>query len=150
MTSDWGMIIFFLLGVILVVMGIVTRLRAKRTESWPIASGTILSSSVSRRSQYDSDSNHTSTTYKPSIKYQYSVMGQLLNGSRVAMGSDTYNKKKANQIVERYPANSPVNVHYNPEKVGESVLETAANGSITNIILGVVFVVIGLFISFFA
>ncbi len=145
-----GIAIFMILGLVLIVMGVVSRQRAKRTESWPTASGTILSSSVTKRSHYDSDSNSTRTSYKPTIQYQYSVMGQQMSGSRVAVGSDSYSKKKANEICERYPAGSPVNVHYNPEKITETVLETTANGTTMNIILGVVFLLLGAFLIFFA
>jgi hypothetical protein len=146
MTEYLGLIILVVLGLVLILMGIVSKQRAKRTEAWPAAHGTILSSTVQKRTEYDSDSNHTSTKYKPVIQYQYSVMGQQITGKRLCCGSDTFGKKKAYEISARYPAGSPVNVRYNPEKVEESVLETSAPGSTTNIILGGVFIVLGIIV----
>lgn len=139
---------FLVLGIGLIVISIVNRQRAKRAQNWPVVPSTVLNSEVRKRQQYDSDSASGRTTYEPVVNYQYSVMGSLYNGSRVSFGDKKTSRKKAEEIVARYPAGTEVNAHYNPDKVEESVLETAANGSIGNLVSGLLLIVLAVAVFF--
>ncbi len=139
---------FLVLGIGLIVISIVNRQRAKRAQNWPVVPATILNSEVRKRQQYDSDSTSGRTTYEPVVNYQYSVMGSLYNGSRVSFGDKKTSRKKAEEIVARYPAGTEVNAHYNPDKVEDSVLETAASGSISNLIFGILLIVLAVAVFF--
>ena len=149
MTSWLPVILFVVLGIFVIVQGILARKRAKETESWPTVPGTVLSSEVITSQRYDSDApGHQRTTYTPSVNYQYSVMGQVYTSKRISFGEKNAGRKKCNEIVARYPAGSPVNVRYNPEKPDEAVLESSARGSTGNIILGIVFFALAIFFIF--
>lgn len=149
MTSWLPVIFFVVLGIFLIVQGVLARNRARETESWPMVPGTILSSEVVTSFEYDSDApNNQRTKYTPSINYQYSVMGQVFTARRISFGDNSASRKKCKEIVARYPAGSPVNVRYNPEKPEEAVLETNAKGSKGNIILGIVFFILAIFFLF--
>ncbi|HOW91790.1 MAG TPA: DUF3592 domain-containing protein [Anaerolineaceae bacterium] len=139
---------FLVLGIGLIVISIVNRQRAKRAQNWPVVPATILNSEVRKRQQYDSDSTSGRTTYEPVVNYQYSVMGSLYNGSRVSFGDKKTSRKKAEEIVARYPAGTEVNAHYNPDKVEDSVLETAASGSISNLVSGLLLIVLAVAVFF--
>lgn len=136
-------LLFFVLGVGLIIMSFVTRRKAKAALKWPVSPATIVSSEVRKRVTYDSDSSSNRTTYEPVVTYQYSVMGAPYDGSRISFGDKKTSRKKAAEIVARYPVGSQVNARYNPEKAEEVVLETTARGSTGNLIFGLLFLVLG-------
>ncbi len=131
-------------GLVLLILGIVARVRAQRVKTWPTAPATILHSEVKQHTSYNSKSRSRRTTYQPVVNYQYSVMGQPFNGDRVGFGNSGLSSRKAYEIVGRYPAGAQVNVHYNPDKIQESALEASALGNVLNIILGAGMILIGL------
>ena len=135
-----------LIGLVLLVLGILARARAKRVQTWPLAPATILHSEVKRQTRYDSDSHSRKTTYQPVVNYQYSVMGQPFTGNRVGFGNPNISNNKAYEIVGRYPPGAQVNVHYNPDKIQESALETSAHGSVFNIIMGAAMTLLGVIV----
>ncbi len=137
-------IVLVLIGLVLLAMGIVSRARAKRTQTWPTALATVLHSEVKQHTRYDSDSHSRKTSYQPVVNYQYNVLGQSLTGSRIGYGNSSASLKKANETVSRYPAGAQVNVHYNPDKIDEAALEATAPGSVSSMIIGAVLVVLGL------
>jgi len=145
--TDWlpGLAVI-LIGLVLLIMGIVARVRAQRVQNWPLAPATILHSEVKRQTRYDSDSHSRKTTYQPVVNYQYSVMGQPFTGSRVGFGNANVSRKKAYEIVGRYPPGAIANVHYNPDKIQESALEATAHGSVFNIIIGAVMLFFGVIV----
>lgn len=139
---------FLVLGIGFIIISLITARRARATRNWPVAPATILSSEVHERHQYDSDRPSGRTTYEPVVKYQYTVMGSLHDGSRVSFGDKKTSRKKANEIVGLYPAGMQLNARYNPDKVEEAVLETTARGATGNLILGILFILIGVAIFF--
>ena len=141
-------IFFLVMGIGLIVISLINRRRAKAALGWPVVPATVLSSEVRKRQQYDGDSSTGRTTYEPVVNYQYSVMGTLYNASRVNFGEKKTSRKKAGEIVARYPAGSEVNAHYNPEKVEEAVLETAARGSTGNLVFGILFIILAVAVFF--
>ena len=93
----------------------------KAAASWPHVSGRITRSEIkqSRGTQGDSE-------YMPDIHYSYTVNGTGFSGTRVRHGLMKLDLKGAEAMRGRYPEGSAVEVHYNPDKPGDSVLETGA------------------------
>ena len=141
-------IFFLVLGIGLIVISLINRRRAKAALGWPVVPATVLNSEASKRKQYEGDSSTGRTNKEPAVNYQYSVMGTLYNASRVSFGEKKTSRKKAGEIVARYPAGSEVNAHYNPEKVEEAVLETAARGSTGNLVFGILFIILAVAVFF--
>ena len=139
--------VFFLLGVGLVIFGVVQRKKAKTTETWPTASGSIVSSRLDQKTTTDYDDGHTSTStsYTPIVEYTYQVGGQTYQGSRVFPGASmSYDHGTAQGIVSRYQPGATVTVHYDPANPTQAVLETKSKGGNLFLILGTVFAVLGI------
>lgn len=130
-----------LVGIPLLIVGIVSRKRAKAALSWPTIKGEVLSSTVVQHT--DNESEYSSTSYEPVVEYQYSLMGQAYTGRRIAYGANSFNLKKAQEIAAKYPVGTPVTVHYNPEKPGDCTLETSASGGKAFSIIGYILVPLG-------
>jgi hypothetical protein len=114
------------LGIIITVAGAVllfveSRKRSKDGEidiaDWLSTGGKVTSAKLGKR--------HDDDTYEPIIKYVYSVEGTEYHGSKVFphQSHPLSKKETAQDIIDRYPANSYVSVRYNPEKPSDSALE---------------------------
>jgi len=136
-------IVFFVLGLFLVILSIITKKKAKAAQSWPTIPGVILSSRVDVHTSRDSDGDRK-TTYEPVVAYQYTIMGREYTGSRIAFGSNTFSRRKCDEIIARYPVSQPVMVHYNPDKPESATLETEVQGGTASLVFGVILIVAGL------
>jgi len=56
-------------------------------------------------------------------------------------------ESEAQAITDKYLAGTPVNVHYNPNKPEESVLEVVSRSSKAFLILGLIFIGLGLILA---
>lgn len=135
-------LVFLSLGVIFLVMGVVATRRSKTALTWPVIPGAILMTDIVRHEDTDSD-GIGSVSFEPLVEYQYSLMGQSYTGKRIAFGANRFNYKKALEIVSRYPVGAQVNVHYNPEKPKEAVLETSPAGGKLFTIFGTCMLAVG-------
>jgi len=138
---------FFILGAGLAIFGFVQRKKAKVTETWPTASGSIVSSRLDQRAHTDYEDGHTSTStsYTPIVEYTYEVAGRTYQGNRVFPGAGmSYDHGTAQGIVNRYQPGGMVMVHYNPADPIQAVLETKSKGGNLFLILGAVFAVLGM------
>ena len=98
--------------------------KAKASETWPIASGQVLSCQVIEEESSDREGG-TTTWYNPVLAYSYSVAGRDIQGSRLRFGNvRSSSRKKAEAALAAYPAGGTVSVRYNPEKPDECVLES--------------------------
>ncbi len=138
--------LFLILGLVFFLFGMVNNNRAKKALTWPTTTGTVLTSGVT--SHTSTSNGIRNTTYEPEVSYQYSLMGQVYNGKRIRFGANRMKQDEAYEVAGRYPVGSQVNVHYNPDKVTESALETVAQGSTVFIVLGAIMMVFGV-IAFF-
>jgi hypothetical protein len=141
----FGGLIIFLLGLIFVIVALVNRNKAKAAEVWPVTPGQILSCNIEKHISTDSDGD-TTITYEPKLEYSYSIMGAPMQANRISYGAVRTNYKSAQKLADRYPVGSQVSVHYNPEKPTEAVLETAAHGNTASLVIGIVFMLIGVFL----
>ena len=92
---------------------------------WPTARGTVLASGEEKfRARYTDERVYWRTVYKPGVVYVYEVNGRQYTGDRLTIGvvmSATlpYFAKRA---AAKYPVGREVDVYYNPDSPGESVL----------------------------
>jgi hypothetical protein len=139
--------VFGAAGVGLLIFGFVQRRKAKLTESWPTARGTIISARLDQHTSEERRDGHsyTSTSYNPVVEYTYQIGQQTYQGNRVFPGATmSYDLGTAQGIVNRYQPGMAVNVHYDPANPAQAVLETQSKGGNLFLILGAVFAVLGL------
>jgi len=117
-------------GLVMLVLILISLREAAAMKRWPVARGRALSSKVE---EYRADAGAGSfggprgrmTLYRPVVVYEYEVDGQRYRGDRIAQ-SPGMNKGVtdfAQEVVQRYASGSAVDVHFNPARPGESVLE---------------------------
>jgi hypothetical protein len=144
-----GGMIFVLLfggaGFFLIYRSLQSRKQAEASQSWPSTPGVVAESRVTSSTSTDSDGD-TSTTYSPHVEYTYQVGGQEYRGKDITFGfKQGYgNPSKAEEMVTRYPEGSPVTVFYDPAKPQRSVLERKVGGFGSSLVIGIIFLVIGL------
>jgi hypothetical protein len=115
-----------IIGVVLLILnviflGIIFFMRRKMAavNQWPSTMGTVLMSTLERRS-----SSEGSTDY-PVVQYSYQVGGQPYQSHKLAPGPEV-GGTGAGKVVARYPAGAQVMVFYNPQNPAEAVLERKA------------------------
>ena len=141
--------IFFAASVFIIISSIRARKKAEASQAWPSTQGQIESTEIKQNTSTDSD-GYTSTTYKPLIMYSYSVMGQPYQSDRIAFGfTQSYGKTaKAQEVLNKYPLNAPVNVFYDPDNPAEAVLERKVGSKAVGLVLGIIFLVLSLCVGF--
>lgn len=121
--------------------------KAGQSVNWPSVSGTVTAARVKTHHSTDSDGD-TSETYSAQVEYQYQVNGVAYTSEKISFGAPVAvsNLRKVQETVAQFPAGSPVNVYYNPQNPAEATLQTRM-GSKTGLILGIIFLVIGMMIG---
>ena len=116
------------LGVFLLGVFKVRKLRA--SQSWAIAMGTMVESSVQESFNRGSDDLPDSWSYTPLVRYQFQAQGQAIIGDRLGFDRKSYSKKPdAQAVVARYPLGAQVNVFFDPAKPADSVLQRASGSA---------------------
>ena len=139
--------VFGAVGVGLLLFGFVQRRKAKLTETWPTASGTIVSARLDQHTRTERRDGHsyTSTSYNPVVEYTYQIGQQTYQGNRIFAGATmSYDLGTAQGIINRYQPGMAVYVHYDPANPTQAVLETQSKGGNLFFIMGAVFAVLGL------
>ena len=141
-------LLFVGLGVFLIYRTQQSKKKAQVSQSWPSTPGQITDSHVSRSQSTDSDGD-TTTSYAARVAYTYQVGGETYSGHNIAFGfSPSYSSEaKAQADAARYPVGSQVPVYYNPDKPSDAVLQRQASGSKVGLILGIIFIVVGVCIA---
>lgn len=114
-------------------------LKHSAAQAWPQTACKIVSSTV--KVSRDSDG----TTYRPEIKYQYTVAGKPYESERVSFLKFTgsSNRRSADETVRRYRAGAMTNCFYNPDQPDESTLEREFTHWIWLMLFPAVFVLVG-------
>jgi hypothetical protein len=121
---------FAVIAVFLALRARSSQQQVKAARAWPTTTGRVLSAEVVAHRSRTGRSGY-STSYYPAVAYEYVVNGQrymnnVVNpGQAVGIGLRGVVEKK----VARYPVGNAVQVYYNPQNPGESVLETSASGA---------------------
>jgi hypothetical protein len=114
---------FALIGICIFYSGIRDLIRAKASVDWPTSPGKVLSSSV--KHERDSDG----VTYYAKVVYEFNVNNTTYSGKRIAYGDGgTSDPSHAQKIVNQYPQDKNVTVHYMPSNPKECLLEVGVKG----------------------
>jgi hypothetical protein len=132
-------------GAYLIYAGLRSRKLAKASETWPTASGTVVSSDV--KSHTVRTKQARTTTYTPVVTYSYSVgefayQGSVIRFGDLSSGSPTV----AQELAAKYPQGAAVSVRYDPAEPGRATLETVMPGR-GQVIAGISFIVVPLLIA---
>ena len=116
-----GIIVFvlFLLNAIFLTIIFFMRRRMAVVGQWPSTMGTVMMSTIERRSSEDGYTDY------PVVQYSYQISGQSYQGMKLAPGPDV-GGTGARKVVAKYPAGAQVMVFYNPQNPSDAVLERKA------------------------
>lgn len=135
---------FLFIGLGLIVAAILQYRKAKKVgQIWLTCPGTVQGTNLETHSSYNSNSGPP-TNYYPQVFYQYTVNGQMYTGTRIGFGRVFYDYNTAIRKLKPYPQGAAVIVHYDPADPSQAVLETKAMGGWIFLLIGVVFMVIGI------
>jgi hypothetical protein len=140
-----GSVIFlvFIGGVLATIFGIRNRRKGSASQNWPAAGGIITKAWIQESTDTDEE-GYTSTSYTPKWEYEFKVGQETFTSSRVSFGGVTgYGRqKRAQEELNRFPANSKVRVYYDPTNPGDAVLVRGTKGTMGGIIIGIVLIVL--------
>lgn len=104
-----------------VFLGVIFFMRRRMAvvSQWPSTMGTVMMSTVDRRSTSEGYTDY------PVVQYSYQVGGQSYQSYKLAPGPEI-GGTGARKVVGRYPAGAQVMVFYNPQNASDSVLERKA------------------------
>jgi len=95
-----------------------TRKTFNQDSAWPVVTATIIESRVVDRGGIE--------RYCPFVRYAYDRAGTVYHASRIARDEESLcsrDKDTADRVVQTYPVDRRVQVHYDPIEPGRSVLE---------------------------
>ena len=115
--------------------------QAKASVAWPTRPGKVLSSSVVQKRDSEGD-----LTHHAEVVYVFNVNNTAYSGTRIAYGDyGSSNTSHAQEIVNRYPRDKNVTVHYMPNNPKECLLEVGVKGQASIFpAIGSIFVITGL------
>ena len=111
--------VFLILNVVFLAIIFFMRRKMAAVSQWPSTMGTVMMSTIERRSSDDGYTDY------PVVQYSYLVSGQSYQNTKLAPGPEV-GGTGAGKVVARYPAGAQVMVFYNPQNPSEAVLETKA------------------------
>ncbi len=119
---------FLVVGLLALGGGIFGSLEAFASRSWPSTPGQVTASRlvvVTPTPSGDSTTDSEAVTmYSVQVQYAYQAGGESFTGSRVTL-SDFASSEQADveHLLARYPAGKTVQIYYDPQNPGSSVLE---------------------------
>ncbi len=97
---------------------------ARRARAWPVAPGIVAVSRTARRWGLGNGVWAAGLWYVPEITYRYEVDGRVHSGNRVFLSDAGFSKRRrAQEIIDRYPPGAAVSVLYNPANPKRTCLE---------------------------
>ena len=137
------LLVFALPGIGVFSSGIRDLNQAKASVDWPTSPGKVLSSSVKHERDSDGD------TYHAEVVYEFKVNNTTYSSKRIAYGDyGSSNPSHAQKIVNQYPQDKNVTVHYMPNNPKVCVIEVGVKGKVSSSLqfIGIYFVIFGLII----
>ena len=124
--------VFVLIGLAVVWYGVSSYRESQASLSWSTVAGKVTTAKVIVQYDGDGDPCHIGD-----IEYVYVVGDKEYRNKDVVIGPSDCDESLAKEIVQKYPAQSEVEVFYDPAHPQASALEPGANNS------SIVFVIIG-------
>jgi len=131
-------------GAYFAYLGAVDWYRGVRSDAWPTAGGSVLQSEVQRVS----GRGRIKSGYKAHVLYRYEVDGRSYIGDVVSFGHLALGTGEGNaeSLTHQYPRGSAVQVHYDPVRPDQAILETGWTWSAdVRACLGIL-VIVGVFV----
>ena len=144
-----GFLFFFACGLFTSLILISNLASARAAARWPTAAGTVISSRAeSRRELVPRGQGRTVVMWSPLVEYSYRVGTRDYHGARVAFGPDVSGPRElADATVARYPAGTPVTVHYDPSNPSQATLETRIAFAWPSLVITLAFFAAAIFFS---
>lgn len=126
----WGLAIVFTVGGLFIVGKSVYELaNSMKASGWPTADGSITHSNMKSKESYRARFKTKSSTHDVHLRYRYEVDGKEYTGRRITFGQiDRSSLSDAKGYLAKYPVGRNVQIHYDPDNPGDSVLESSAPG----------------------
>ena len=151
--------IFSLIGLVLFAAAIIVFFIRRHSAAlqaasvnWPTVEGKVTDAKIHAFRDKEKHMN-----YMGRVWFGYQVNGTNYSSEKISWGGRPYSPVTtgAQQVLDRYPIGSPVQVYYNPQKPKQSVLEPHEKGGLSTltwimvacVILGLVFTPLGFFIQ---
>lgn len=120
--------VFIAVGAPMILLARSVRAKDARIAAWPRVPGKVLGVAITsdtRTVREKSGASYQRTTYRPTIRYAYSVGGKAFEGTRIHRQDDAnVDRPAAEREIAPYPAGTDVSVLYDPEAPATSFLET--------------------------
>ena len=134
-----------LIGAGLLLLGFFQFRKVRASQAWPSVTGRIVAAKVDVTESRGDENTADSTSYTPTVRYEYQVGGQMLQGDRIAFVGRAYaDLRSAEKALAAYPLGGAVTVYFDPAKPAKAVLERAAAGGRLLIALGLGVLLLGL------
>jgi hypothetical protein len=131
---------FSMIGWLMLMQGYEQLRQAHAIERWPTTVGTVLAVDMQVADGGEG------IRWRPQVTYTYTVDGRVITATRITPGrTPSINDEiQARDYVGRYLPQTPVQVHYNPFEIRDSVLEPATpRSAYLNLALGTGLAILG-------
>lgn len=149
MVKYTGILVFLIfngIGFLLLRQAVNARRNGKLAQNWPSTTATILESKIIEEPGRNAMGN-INLAFTVSVKYEFTVGGKTLQGSRVSFGRPTFDYVTASNIKEQFAEGKQVPVWYNPENQEECVLAPKTTVGMLSRIPGIFLIVTGVVIG---
>ena len=142
-------LLFISIGVVLIFVHRRQKRKAEASASWLEILGTVKESEVQQGTSVlmsnDEDGEGT-PVFTPEISYTYQVAGLEYTSNRLSFGGKKSFSKRENaeKVTSLYPIGLKLPVYYDPKNPKEAVVDRTAKISNMVLILGIMFIFIGL------
>jgi len=139
-------VIFVFTGIIFFIIGLIVRRKVKIAQGWPVVSGTVESTEIKKHKTTTKTGRsgfRTSYTYEPVVNYTYGVSGQTYTSKRLAYSGFQGAEVSAQEKLKQYPPGGSVQVHYNPKKPQDALLEVSMDATKIYNLMGLIFMAAG-------
>jgi hypothetical protein len=131
---------FSLIGWLMIVQGAEQIRLTRAVLQWPTAEGVIEASEA-----YPVEGSQ-GARWRPHVTYSYTVGGQVVTATRVALGKAALeaDQAAAEHYLRLYPRGSAVQVFFNPRQLTESVIDARTPRTVyVNLVFGAVLALVG-------
>jgi hypothetical protein len=144
---DWGLeaggVFGAVVGALFTFRHFQLRSAGKASVAWPTVPGRILVSGITEKESWDNGTRYVDNI--PTVEYAYDIANKSYLGKSIAHKVfSSLTRVQAQTILDKYPLSTTVAVHYMPSDPSQSVLEPGVQQSLTLLIMGVIFLPIGL------
>ncbi len=121
-------ILSFCFGLGALMIFLAARRYARQAARWPSVRGKVVDSRVELFQERRD--GHTTTFYRPAVEYVYEVHGLQLHGTQIKLMTQlSGSESMARRMAAKYPADSEVDVHYDPADASNAALENPGGAS---------------------